>query len=75
MDPQNLQTASHYVNNLLLSRGLLRSGAPLEFADPSKDEGGRESMMAKVINLIHDMVLRRDVCFLRALVTMRLTLF
>ena len=64
MDTQNLQTASHYINNLLLSRGLLRNGTPLEFAQPSKDKGGTEATMAKVINLVHDLVLRRDVSIL-----------
>jgi hypothetical protein len=58
---ENLQTAAHYVNNLLLSRGLLRNGVAIEFAHPSKGEGGKEATMAKIINLIHDMVLRRDV--------------
>lgn len=61
MDHQNLHTASHYVNNLLLSRGLLRNGAALDFANPSKGEGGKEATMAKIINLVHDLILRRDV--------------
>ena len=66
MDSQNLQTASQYVNNLLLSRGLLRNGTPLEFANPSKGEAGKEATMAKIINLIHDLILRRDVSLYRA---------
>jgi hypothetical protein len=61
MDPQNLHTASLYVNNLLLSRGLLRDGTPIEFAQPSKAEGGANATTAQIINLIHDLVLRRDV--------------
>ena len=61
MDPQNLQTASAYVNNLLLSRGLLRNGTPIEFAKPSRGEGGANATMAQIINLAHDLVLRRDV--------------
>ena len=61
MDPQNLHTASVYVNNLLLSRGLLRNGTPIEFAKPSKAEGGKDATMAKIINLVHDLLLRRDV--------------
>lgn len=64
MDPQNLHTASLYVNNLLLSRGLLRDGTPLEFAKPSKGEGGSNATMAQIITLVHDLVLRRDVCIL-----------
>ncbi|MCJ1280982.1 hypothetical protein MMC26_000300 [Xylographa opegraphella] len=60
MDSTNLQTASDYVNNLLLSRGLLRNGTPIAFAKPSKAEGGADATMAQIINLVHDMVLRRD---------------
>ncbi|KAI9779051.1 MAG: hypothetical protein M1839_007717 [Geoglossum umbratile] len=60
MDAQSLHTASLYINNLLLSRGLLRNGAPIDFARPSNAEGGTEATMAKVINLVHDLVLRRD---------------
>ncbi|KAI9771158.1 MAG: hypothetical protein M1840_002509 [Geoglossum simile] len=60
MDSQSLHTASLYINNLLLSRGLLRNGTPIDFASPSKAEGGTEATMARVINLVHDLVLRRD---------------
>ena len=62
MDPDNRRTASAYINNLLLSRGLLRNGTPIEFATPEKAEGGFDGTMSKVMNLVHDMVLRRDVC-------------
>lgn len=62
MDTQSLRTASTYINNLLLSRGLLRNGTSIEFAAPAKAEGGVNATMAKVINLVHDLVLRRDVC-------------
>ena len=61
MDPENLKTASAYVNNLLLARGLLRNGDAIEFARPQKAKGGLEASMGQVINLVHDMVLRRDV--------------
>lgn len=61
MESQKLQTASSYINNLLLSRGLLRNGVPIEFATPSKVEGGVDGTMAKVMNLVHDLILRRDV--------------
>ena len=61
MDTQNLCAASTYINNLLLSRGLLRNGTPIEFAKPSKAEGGKHATMSKIINLVHDIVLRRDV--------------
>ena len=61
MDPQNRKTASTYINNLLLSRGLLRNGAPIDFATPENAEGGLDATMGQVMNLVHDMILRRDV--------------
>jgi hypothetical protein len=61
MDAQNLNTASVYINNLLLSRGLLRNGKSIDFAKPGNDPAGTEASMAKIINLVHDLVLRRDV--------------
>ena len=62
MEQHSLQTASVYLNNLLLARGLLRNGKSIEFARPEKSSGGTDATMAKVINLVHDLVLRRDVC-------------
>jgi hypothetical protein len=61
MESYNLKTASTYINNLLLARGLLRDGKPIEFAHPSRAEGGKEATMAQVINLVHDLLLKRDV--------------
>lgn len=61
METQNLQTASAYINNLLLSRGLLRNGKAIEFAKPSKAEEGKTATMARIINLVHDLILKRDV--------------
>lgn len=61
MDSKNLQTASSYINNLLLSRGLLRNGTPIAFAEPAKAEGGVDATMAQVMTLVHDLILRRDV--------------
>ena len=61
MESKSLHTASSYINNLLLSRGLLRNGVPIEFAEPARAEGGTDATMAQVINLVHDMILRRDV--------------
>jgi hypothetical protein len=61
MDAFNLKTASVYLNNLLLARGLLRNGKSIEFARPKNGEGGSEATMAQIINLVHDMILRRDV--------------
>ncbi|KAK7728598.1 hypothetical protein SLS57_002487 [Botryosphaeria dothidea] len=60
MDSQSLKSASSYLNNLLLARGLLRNGKPIEFAHPSKAEGGKQETMAQIINLVHDLILRRD---------------
>ncbi|KAF2751191.1 hypothetical protein M011DRAFT_473699 [Sporormia fimetaria CBS 119925] len=60
METFNLKTASAYINNLLLARGLLRDGKPIEFAHPSRGEGGKEVTMAQIINLVHDLILKRD---------------
>ncbi|KAL6153660.1 hypothetical protein ACJBU6_08793 [Exserohilum turcicum] len=60
MESYNIKTASTYINNLLLARGLLRNGKPIEFAHPSRGEGGKEATMAQIINLIHDLILKRD---------------
>lgn len=54
MDSDTLHTASTYLNNLLLARGLLRNGKSLDFAKPTRDT------RAQVINLVHDLLLRRD---------------
>jgi hypothetical protein len=61
MEAHNLQAASTYVNNILLARGLLKSGNPIDFAEPDNEEGGTEATMARIINLVNDLVLRRDV--------------
>jgi len=67
MDHSNLKTASSYVNNLLLARGLLRNGKPVDFAKlaapPTKktDPGANATVTAQVINLVHDLILRKDV--------------
>lgn len=61
METQNLQSASDYINNLLLARGLLRNGKSIDFATPEADEGGPDATMARIINLVHDLVMRRDV--------------
>ena len=60
MDSHSLESASAYLNNLLLARGLLRNGKAIDFARPDRASRGIESTTAKVINLVHDMVLRRD---------------
>lgn len=61
MDAFSLKTASTYVNNLLLARGLLQNGKAIEFAKPAKGDGGTEATMAQILNVMHDLILRRDV--------------
>lgn len=60
MDSSSLQNASNYLNNLLLARGLLRNGKSIEFACPERGAGGTDDNLAKIINLVHDLVIRRD---------------
>ncbi|KAG0138076.1 Afadin and alpha-actinin-binding-domain-containing protein [Tuber indicum] len=55
MDPRDLKSASTYVNNQLASRGLLR-GNPIPFHKPGDDDG----TPAKIINLVHELIARRD---------------
>ena len=72
----SVSTASTYINNLLLSRGLLRNGTPIAFAELEALErkydskhGGKageeakkmEGTTAAAMTLVHDLVLRRDV--------------
>jgi hypothetical protein len=54
MDHESLRTASTYLNNLLLARGLLRNSEPIDFVKPSKES------RAQIINLVHDLILRED---------------
>ncbi|EED12655.1 conserved hypothetical protein [Talaromyces stipitatus ATCC 10500] len=60
MEAHNLDAASNYINNLLLARGLLRNGKPINFAHPDNGEEGSDATMAQIINLINDLVVRRD---------------
>ncbi|CAI7640277.1 unnamed protein product [Penicillium palitans] len=60
MESHNLQAASTYVNNILLARGLLKGGHAIDFSDPENEDGGIDGTMARVINLVNDLVLRRD---------------
>lgn len=61
MDDTNLGVASIYINNLLLSRGLLKNGTNVDFAHPERGDGGTDGTMAKVMGLVNDLILRRDV--------------
>jgi hypothetical protein len=61
MEADNLRTASLYINNQLLSRGLLRNGQNIDFARPEKGEGGMEGTMGAIMKIVNDLILRRDV--------------
>lgn len=61
METQNLEAASTYINNLLLARGLLKNGKPIDFAQPDNSDEGSDATMARIINLVNDLVVRRDV--------------
>jgi hypothetical protein len=63
MEADNLKTVSVYINNQLLSRGLLRNGETIEFSRPDKGEGGIEGTMGRIISVVNDLILRRDVRF------------
>ncbi|KAI5285998.1 hypothetical protein KEM54_000142, partial [Ascosphaera aggregata] len=56
MDLHNLRFASTYVNNQLLARGLLKNAEPIDFAEPEKAHGGTEETLARILNLVHDMI-------------------
>ncbi|KAK7753925.1 hypothetical protein SLS62_004023 [Diatrype stigma] len=58
IDSENLRTASLYINNQLLSRGLLRDGQNIDFADPGR--AGLDATMGKVMSVVNDLILRRD---------------
>lgn len=60
MESDNLKTASLYINNQLLSRGLLRNGQTIEFARPDRGEGGIEGTMGRIMSVVNDLILRRD---------------
>ena len=60
MDSHRLENASQYLNNLLLARGLLRNGKSINFAHQDQSSGVIDSTVVKVVNLVHDLVLRRD---------------
>ncbi|KAF9882325.1 nima interactive protein [Colletotrichum karsti] len=59
-DNENLRTASLYINNQLLSRGLLSDGQTINFADPDDNPGGVDATMGKIMSIVNDLILRRD---------------
>lgn len=60
MSSHNLQSACTYVNNLLLARGLLPDGKTIDFASLSNGTDDHDTTISRIINLVHDLVLRRD---------------
>ncbi|KAK4219136.1 Afadin and alpha-actinin-binding-domain-containing protein [Rhypophila decipiens] len=60
MTTENLRTASLYINNQLLSRGLLRDGETIDFTNPSGGEGGTGATMGRIMAVVNDLILRRD---------------
>jgi hypothetical protein len=61
METDNLKTASAYINNQLLSRGLLRDGQTIDFARPKDGNGGVTGTMGRIMSVVNDLILRRDV--------------
>lgn len=61
IESENLRTASLYINNQLLSRGLLRDGNGIDFAHPGDTDAEVAETMSRVMAVINDLILRRDV--------------
>ncbi len=61
IDTDNLRTASLYINNQLVSRGLLRDDQTVNFADPCARDGDASATMGRIISVMNDLILRRDV--------------
>lgn len=61
MENENLRTASLYINNQLLSRGLLRDGQQIDFVNSGREHGGATATMTKIMTVLNDLILRRDV--------------
>ncbi|KAK0635318.1 Afadin and alpha-actinin-binding-domain-containing protein [Bombardia bombarda] len=56
----SLRTASLYINNQLLSRGLLRDGETIDFTYPGDTDGEVAATMGRVMAVVNDLILRRD---------------
>lgn len=63
IESENLRTASLYINNQLLSRGLLRDGHSIDFAHPGDSHGDVADTMSHIMAVVNDLILRRDVSF------------
>ncbi|KAK4122486.1 hypothetical protein N657DRAFT_576123 [Parathielavia appendiculata] len=57
---ENLRTASLYINNQLLSRGLLRGGSSIDFAHPGDSGHEVAETMSRIMGVVNDLILRRD---------------
>jgi hypothetical protein len=62
---ENLRTASLYINNQLLSRGLLRDGQNIDFTNPGSTDAEVAETMGRIMSAVNDLILRRDVSPLR----------
>ncbi|POR32692.1 Ribosomal RNA-processing protein 7 [Tolypocladium paradoxum] len=60
IDTENLRTASLYINNQLLSRGLLRDGQTIDFANAGKGSDDSTATAGRIIGIVNDLILRRD---------------
>lgn len=60
VEVENLRTASAYINNQLLARGLLRDGQTIDFAGHGKSEDISVTA-GRIISVVNDLILRRDV--------------
>lgn len=61
IESENLRTASLYINNQLLSRGLLRDGCTIDFAHPGDTDDEVAETMGRIMSVVNDLILRRDV--------------
>ncbi|KAK4144299.1 Afadin and alpha-actinin-binding-domain-containing protein [Dichotomopilus funicola] len=60
IESENLRTASLYINNQLLSRGLLRDGHGIDFAQPGESDAEVAETMSRIMAVVNDLILRRD---------------
>ncbi|POS80031.1 hypothetical protein DHEL01_v201577 [Diaporthe helianthi] len=60
IDSENLRTASLYINNQLLCRGLLRDGRTIDFSDPGYNDHELADTMGRIMGVVNDLILRRD---------------
>lgn len=58
---ENLRQASLYINNQLLSRGLIRDGQNINFTHPGETDVEVAATMGRIIAVVNDLILRRDV--------------